>query len=43
MRKRLFLLLFTTLGAWAAGPFYGTWKINLEKSHLENPAAWKDG
>lgn len=33
--------LAVTLSAFGADQNVGTWKINMEKSKLQNPAAWK--
>jgi hypothetical protein len=41
MRKALLLLIAAPFVTFAADPMFGTWKINLEKSKLANPAAWK--
>jgi hypothetical protein len=41
MRKMFLLLIVAALGASAADLWFGTWKINLEKSEFSNPAAWK--
>ena len=40
MRKAmLFLAVFGLVGAlWAADPFVGTWKLNLDKSKITGPA-----
>src|SRR4051812_31200375 len=42
MYHKLFIcVLALASSALAADPSIGTWKINLEKSKLENPAVWK--
>jgi hypothetical protein len=33
--------LTVSMSAFAADPFVGTWKINIEKSKLSDPARWK--
>ena len=38
------LLIFATVGIVSADdPSVGTWKINIEKSKLQDPARWKGG
>ena len=42
MRRTLSVLLFCSIGALAADPMVGSWKVNLEKSKIQDPRIYID-